>query len=94
LLAAERIKVFRKFRKEHMDHSFQKLTFGFFSLDLLGKISEKIDWMRNISIFSLYQPGEIVNGKDMVASSIILSIIGYISFGLAIVLFRKRDLPL
>ncbi|HEY2494399.1 MAG TPA: ABC transporter permease subunit [Paenibacillus sp.] len=71
------------------------ITFGFFSLDLLGKISEKIDWMQYISIFSLYKPGEIVNGNgDLVGTFIILFVIGLISFGLAIVLFRKRDLPL
>ncbi|WP_169084120.1 ABC transporter permease subunit [Paenibacillus sp. PL91] len=71
------------------------ITFGFFSLDLLGKFSEKIEWMRNISIFSLYQPGEIVNGNaGLAASSIILTVIGLVSFGLAILLFQKRDLPL
>jgi ABC-2 type transport system permease protein len=71
------------------------ITFGFFSMDLLGKISEKIDWLRNISIFSLYKPGEIINGNvDMAATSIILSVVGIVSFCLAIVLFRKRDLPL
>ncbi len=71
------------------------ITFGFFSLDLLGKLSENIDWIRNVSIFSLYKPGEIINGTvDMVGSSIILSASGLLSFGLAIVLFRKRDLLL
>ncbi|WP_307393641.1 ABC transporter permease subunit [Paenibacillus anaericanus] len=71
------------------------ITFGFFSLDLLGKLSDKIQWMRNISIFSLYKPSEIISGNvNMVVISIILSAIGLISFGLAIVLFRKRDLPL
>jgi ABC-2 type transport system permease protein len=71
------------------------IAFGFFSLDLLGKLSEKIDWMRNITIFSLYKPGEIINGNvDMIATSIVLAVIGFVSFGLAIVLFRKRDLPL
>lgn len=71
------------------------ITFGFFSLDLLGKLSEKIDWMKYITIFSLYKPGEIINGNvDMIATSIVLAVIGFVSFGLAIVLFRKRDLPL
>jgi ABC-2 type transport system permease protein len=71
------------------------ITFGFFSLDLLSKLSEKIDWMRNITIFSLYRPGEIVNGNvNLVVSTIILSAIGLVSFSLANVLFRKRDLPL
>ncbi|OAB35298.1 ABC transporter permease subunit [Paenibacillus glacialis] len=71
------------------------ITFGFFSLDLLGKISEKIEWMKYFSIFTLYKPGDIVNGQgNLVVTSIILSVIGLVSFGLAIVLFRKRDLPL
>jgi ABC-2 type transport system permease protein len=71
------------------------IAFGFFSLDLLGKLSDKIHWMRNISIFSLYKPSEIINGNvDMVFISIILTAIGLISFGLAVVLFRRRDLPL
>ncbi|WP_256757893.1 ABC transporter permease subunit [Cohnella sp. WQ 127256] len=71
------------------------ITFGFFSLDLLGKFSEKIEWIRKLSIFSLYQPGEIVNGNvDFATPSSILSIVGIVSFGLAILLFRKRDLPL
>jgi ABC-2 type transport system permease protein len=71
------------------------ITFGFFSLDLLGKLSDKINWMRNISIFSLYRPGEIANGNvDLVVPYIILFVIGLVSFSLAIVLFRKRNLPL
>lgn len=71
------------------------ITFGLFSLDLLGKFSEKIDWMRNLSLFSLYKPGEIVNGHvDWVFPSLMLSVVGLAAFGLAIILFRKRDLPL
>lgn len=71
------------------------ITFGFFSLDLLGKFSDKLDWTKYFSIFSLYKPGEIINGSgDILVTSIILSAIGLVSFGLAIVLFRKRDLPL
>jgi ABC-2 type transport system permease protein len=71
------------------------ITFGFFSLDLLGKISESIDWMRSISIFSLYRPNEIIDGsQDVLQSAVLLFLIGAVAFGLAIVLFRRRDLPL
>lgn len=71
------------------------ITFGFFSLDLISKFSDKIEWMRNLTLFSLYQPGEIVNGTgDFVVTSLVLAAIGLIAFGLAVVLFRKRDLPL
>ncbi|QMV42020.1 ABC transporter permease subunit [Cohnella cholangitidis] len=71
------------------------ITFGFFSLDLVGKFSEKIDWMRAVSLFSLYKPGEIVNGNvNLGMTFAVLFVIGLVSFALAIVLFRKRDLPL
>lgn len=71
------------------------ITFGFFSLDLVGKFSDKTEWMRSFSIFSLYQPGEIINGNvNLGLSFTILAVIGLVSFGLAVLLFRKRDLPL
>ena len=39
------------------------LTFGFFSLDFLGKLSDKIDWLRNLSYFSLYDPSGVIGGQ-------------------------------
>lgn len=71
------------------------LTFGFFTLNLLGKISDKIEWMRNISIFSLYRPGEIVSANaNWGWPAILLTLIGLATFAIGIQLFRKRDLPL
>ncbi|MFC5528852.1 ABC transporter permease subunit [Cohnella yongneupensis] len=71
------------------------ITFGFFSMDLLGKLSVQIEWIRNVSVFSLYRPADIINGDaHMTASSITLAAIGLLSFSLAVVLFRRRDLSL
>jgi len=71
------------------------ITFGFFSFDLLGKLSENIDWMRDISIFSLYRPADIVNGTARLAPAFaLLFAIGLVAFAVAVVWFRKRDLPL
>ncbi|PYI51888.1 ABC transporter permease subunit [Paenibacillus flagellatus] len=71
------------------------ITFGFFSLDLLGKFSERLDWLRSVSLFALYKPGEIINGNaDTVTSFVVLALIGLAAFGLAAALFRRRDLPL
>ncbi|QHZ48708.1 ABC transporter permease subunit [Bacillus sp. NSP9.1] len=71
------------------------ITFLFFSLDLIGKLSEETEWLRNVSIFSLFRPSDIVNGSaDIAAASIILSAVGLAAFLLGILSFKKRDLPL
>lgn len=71
------------------------VIFGFFSLNLVGKISEQLHWLRNISIFSLFDPGQIVSGKaDWVLVVPLLVSIGVICFAAAIIIFRKRSLPL
>ncbi|HEX7055963.1 MAG TPA: ABC transporter permease subunit [Bacilli bacterium] len=71
------------------------ITFGFFSLDILAKLSDQVAWMKHITIFTLYKPGEIIHGTADVAESFaVLAAIGLVSYGLAIVLFRRRDLPL
>jgi len=71
------------------------IAFGFFSLDMIGKISDKIEWLRNFTIYSLYRPSEIVSGNaDLVETSIILCLIGILSAGIGILIFRKRNLPL
>lgn len=71
------------------------ITFGFFSLDLLGKLSTSIEWMKYATIFSLYKPGDIINGTGGLAAPLLtLLAIGLASFALGIALFRRRDLPL
>jgi ABC-2 type transport system permease protein len=71
------------------------IVFGFFSLDLIGRFSDKTEWLRHLSIFSLYKPGDIINGDaGMTMPFTVLALIGIVTFGLAVVLFRKRDLPL
>ncbi|WP_410512218.1 ABC transporter permease subunit [Paenibacillus sp. BR2-3] len=71
------------------------ITFGFFTLDILGKISEKMEVLRYLTLFTLYQPGKIVNGTVEVALvSLALLLVGVFAFALGIELFRRRDLPL
>jgi len=71
------------------------ITFGFFSMELLGKLSDQTEWIRRLSIFSLYRPADITNGDaNIVATSLVLLAIGLVAFGLAVTLFRRRDLSL
>lgn len=71
------------------------IVFGFYSLDLLGKLGDGIAWMRDLSIFSLYRPGDIVGGEAFPAVGFtLLAAIGLAAFGAAVLVFRRRDLPL
>ncbi|SET89421.1 ABC transporter permease subunit [Paenibacillus sp. NFR01] len=71
------------------------LVFIFFTLDLLGKISDKLDALRYFTLFTLYRPGDIVGGTaDIPQSCIVLALVGLAAFLLGIQLFRRRDLPL
>jgi ABC-2 type transport system permease protein len=71
------------------------LSMFFYILDLASKMSEKVEWLKHFTIFSLFKPQEIVTGSIEIwgACTILLSI-GSALFIAAIVLFNKRDLPL
>ncbi|WIY59652.1 ABC transporter permease subunit [Bacillus arachidis] len=71
------------------------LTILFYVLNMVGKLSDKLEWMRNISLFSLFRPEEIVAGTyNIWPVSIGLTCGAICIFAVAIVLFKKRDLPL
>ncbi|WP_027091788.1 ABC transporter permease subunit [Cohnella thermotolerans] len=71
------------------------VTFGMFSLDLLGKISDKIEWLRCVSAFALFRPSELAGGGgDPAVASAVLLLIGLAGFAAGIAAFRRRDLPL
>ncbi|MGG2065123.1 MULTISPECIES: ABC transporter permease subunit [unclassified Bacillus (in: firmicutes)] len=71
------------------------ITVLFYGLDMLGKLSDKLDWMRKLSIFNLYRPQEIVDGSyNIWPSSIGLLAASFLLFIAAIMLFKRRDLPL
>lgn len=71
------------------------IIFGFFSLDIIRKISDKVDWLKHFTIFTLYNPADVVIGKgDLIQDCAFLFAIGLVAFIISILAFRKRDLPL
>ncbi|MUV38253.1 hypothetical protein JNUCC1_02089 [Lentibacillus sp. JNUCC-1] len=71
------------------------LTFVFYGMDMMGKIVTEIDWIRHFTPFSLYEPGKIAsNDADVWTSSVILAAIGVVTCIAAVLIFRKRNLPL
>ncbi|GAB4074463.1 ABC transporter permease subunit [Barrientosiimonas marina] len=71
------------------------LTFLFYGMNMMGKIVTDIDWIRDFTPFSLYEPGNIASGEaDVLVSSATLGSIGIATCVIAVLIFRKRNLPL
>ncbi|WP_377890648.1 ABC transporter permease subunit [Alkalihalobacillus sp. R86527] len=71
------------------------VTFLFYALDMAGKIVSDLDWLRNLSLFSLFEPAKIANGDVNVALvSLILFGIGLVMYVGTVLVFRRRNLPL
>lgn len=70
------------------------ITILFYVLDMVGRLSEKLEWMSDVSLFTLFRPEEIVEGTyNIWPASVVLLCGAVIMFTAAIVLFKKRDLP-
>lgn len=71
------------------------VTVIFYAINMIAKMSDKFDWLQNLSIFSLFDPQKIIKGNvemfpivaGLAAASILL-------FVLSALIFKKRDLPL
>ncbi|MGE7623490.1 ABC transporter permease subunit [Viridibacillus sp. NPDC096237] len=71
------------------------LTIFFYGLDMVGKLSDDFEVLRNFSVFNLFRPQEIVSGNYEVGIvSIILFSVAVLIFAISIIVFKKRDLPL
>lgn len=71
------------------------IVFGFFSLNLVGKITDKLSWMQHISLFSLFNTACIVKGTvEWVPTCAILLAVGLAGFAAGVIMFRKRSLLL
>lgn len=71
------------------------ISLVFYILDLAGKISENVEWFRNFTVFSLFEPQELATGSiDILIPALTLIVLGTLIFTIAALLFTKRDLPL
>ena len=67
------------------------LTILFFVLNMVGKLSDKLEWMKSLSLFTLFRPKEIAEGTyNIWPVSIGLAAGALCIFIVAIVLFKKR----
>jgi ABC-2 type transport system permease protein len=70
-------------------------TLLFYGLDIMGKITADAEWLRNFTIFSLFDTSKFIeSGDDMIQNCIILAAIALVTFGIAVGVFRKKSLSL
>lgn len=71
------------------------ITIIFFALHMMGKLSTKVDWLLNYTVFSAFQPEKISTGHaDLFWPIVGLSAAGVCLYLLAILIFQKKDLPI
>jgi ABC-2 type transport system permease protein len=70
------------------------ISIFFYIFHILSNSSE-IDWIKYLTIFTAFQPLEIVKGTaDVLFVSIGLAVSGLLFYAISIYIFSKRDLPL
>jgi ABC-2 type transport system permease protein len=70
------------------------LSILFYACDLAGKLGDSLKWMRNLSIFSLFEPTDIMKGADVTASSYLLLAVATVLFALSLMVFHQKDLSI
>jgi len=66
---------------------------GFLLLQMLGGVGEKLSWIGNFSLYSLFDPNKLIEGEPFafIGMALFLSI-AIVLYGAGIAIFNKRDL--
>lgn len=71
------------------------IAVGFYLIQMLANMGGKLEGLKYVTIFSLYNSSDIIAGKSYIAIQwIVLGIIGVGFYIGGVCAFRKRDLPL
>lgn len=70
------------------------IPLAFFAFKIVSNMSDKLEFLKYISINSLFDSKAIMDGGDYALSLIVLALIGIILYAAGIIIFKKKDLPL
>jgi ABC-2 type transport system permease protein len=71
------------------------LTMAFYCLDIVGGLSVKLSWLKNLSLFQWFQPQEVLEGTTDPACPIIgLSVASAVLWFLTKMVFETKDLAI
>lgn len=67
---------------------------AFLLMNMLGDASEKLQYLNRLTIYGFYDPVELVHGGDIMAVNLLYISIIAILFASAVLVFKKKRLPL
>jgi ABC-2 type transport system permease protein len=71
------------------------ITLVFYGLNLVGKLSDKVAWMKNLSVFTAFDAQGILHGHvHVIQTALGLAVGAAILFIAGVLVFRQRELPL
>lgn len=67
----------------------------FYVIQMLANMGDKLSFLKYLTIFTLFQPNDVLEGKNTVLLNFgILAFISIVGYGVGVYKFSKRDLPL
>jgi ABC-2 type transport system permease protein len=71
------------------------LTMVFYALKVVGTLDSHVSWLKNLSVFTVFNPQDLVHGRShFVSISIWLALAAVVLFSIAIAGFRRREMSL
>ena len=70
------------------------IPIAFYIFQTMAMVGEDLEFFRYFTINTLYNPVDIAAGNPFAIQFVILGIIGIVLYGLSVVVFKKKDLPL
>jgi len=70
------------------------IPIAFYIFQTMAMVGEDLEFFRYFTINTLYNPVDIAAGNPFVIQFAILGVIGIVLYGLSVVVFKKKDLPL
>ncbi len=70
------------------------LPIAFLVLQMISNVGEQTEFLQYFTLFTLFDPSVIITGEGFAASFLVLAGIAVLMYTAAILVFRKRDLPL
>ncbi len=66
----------------------------FFVIQMLQKVSDQFEWLKYLTLQTLYQPNDVLMGEPYILSTLVLISVGLIGYGIGIQMFKNKDLPI